>query len=78
MNKLLIVVESKYDLYRLIEQRIKEQGTDCNLNDIDVTKVTDMSYLFAYSDFNGDISNWDVFNVKMYDDAHIFEVQWRS
>ena len=31
----------------------------------DVSKVTDMSGMFAYSRFNGDISNWDVSNVTM-------------
>jgi len=30
----------------------------------DVSKVTDMSRMFAYSPFNGDISKWDVSNVR--------------
>jgi surface protein len=30
----------------------------------DVSKVTDMSYMFSYSKFAGDISTWDVSNVK--------------
>ena len=29
-----------------------------------MSKITDMSYLFAHLDFNGDISKWDVSNVK--------------
>ena len=54
----------KEELKALIEQRIEEQGLNCDLNDIDVSKVTDMSKLFSYSEFNGDISKWDVSRVK--------------
>ena len=60
----MIVVNSKGELKELINQRIKEQGPNCNLNDIDVSKITDMSYLFIESDFNGDISEWDTSNVE--------------
>ena len=55
---------NKSELKRLINQRIKEQGPKCNLNDIDVSDVEDMSALFEGTDFNGDISKWDVSNVK--------------
>ena len=55
---------NKKELKELIDQRIKEQGPNCDLNDIDVSRVTDMSDLFRESPFNGDISKWDVSNVK--------------
>ena len=55
--------KTKKELENIIEQRIKEEGNEVNLNDIDVSKITDMSYLFLNTDFNGDISNWDVSNV---------------
>ena len=55
--------KTKEELKDLIKQRIEQEGNEANLNDIDVSKITDMSNLFQNSDFNGDISNWDVSNV---------------
>ena len=55
--------ETKRELREIIEQRIKEEGTEVNLNDIDVSEITDMARLFIYLDFNGDISQWNVSNV---------------
>ena len=55
--------ETKEELKDIILQRIKEDGNEVDLNDIDVSKITDMSNLFVGTDFNGDISEWDVSNV---------------
>ena len=55
------------ELMSLIIQRIKEQGSKCDLNDIDVSRVDDMSWLFSshgLDKFDGDISEWDVSNVR--------------
>ena len=54
----------KEELEKIIKERIKQEGPNCDLNDIDVSLITDMSYLFLKSKFNGDISRWDVSNVK--------------
>ena len=59
-----IVAKNKEHLRGLIEARIKEFGPNCDLNDIDVSQITDMSGLFKYSNFNGDISQWNVSNVE--------------
>ena len=56
--------KTKDELLELINQLIKERGNEADLNDIDTSEITDMSYMFNYSKFNGDISNWDVSNVK--------------
>ena len=56
--------KTKDELKEIIEKRIKDEGNEVDLNDIDVSKITDMSELFERTDFNGDISNWDVSNVK--------------
>jgi len=48
----------------VINSHIDEHGSDVNLNHLDVSNVTDMNGLFAYSDFNGDISSWNVGNVS--------------
>ena len=59
--------DTKKELKDLILQRIKEEGNEVNLNDIDVSKITDMTSLFEGTDFNGNISGWDVSNVtNMY------------
>ena len=55
--------KTKEELQKIINKRIKEEGNKCNLNDIDVSYITDMSYLFEGINFNGDISDWDVSNV---------------
>ena len=52
------------ELKNIINDRISKEGTNCDLNDIDISLIKDMSWLFYYSKFNGDISNWNVSNVK--------------
>ena len=68
-----LVVESESDVLRptrkselkaIIRHRIEEYGPKCDLNDIDVSRVTDMSDLFFSSKFNGDISQWNVSSVR--------------
>ena len=54
--------KTKDELKQIIEERIKNEGPECDLNDIDVSNITDMSYMFRSSKFNGDISQWDVSN----------------
>ena len=52
------------ELRSLIEKLLKERGKDADLNDIDISDITDMSGLFTNLDpHNIDISEWDVSNV---------------
>lgn len=51
------------ELKELVEKLINERGNDADLNDIDVSGVKDMGGMFGFSEFNGDISKWDVSNV---------------
>ena len=58
--------ETRKELMDLIENLIHERGNDADLNDIDTSKITDMSYIFGnhFHDFEGDISEWDVSNAE--------------
>ena len=56
--------KTKSELEQIIKDRISKEGSKCDLNDIDVSLVTNMSFLFYTSGFNGDISEWNVSNVK--------------
>ena len=63
----MTTVKNKRELKELINQRIVRYGYNCNLNDIDVSKIADMSQLFQDSKFNGDISKWNVSRVYNMD-----------
>jgi surface protein len=59
--------KNKTELLKLLEKLIEERGDEGNFNDIDTSLITDMSELFRDSDFNGDISKWNVSNVTDMD-----------
>ena len=59
--------KTKEELKSIIVDRISKEGPNCDLNDIDVSLIEDMSELFAYSIFNGNISEWNISNVKNMD-----------
>ena len=68
--------ETMEELADMIKKEIEQNGNKCSLNHIDTNKITDMSFLFSkgtkfgLSNFNGDMSNWDVSNVT--DMSHMF------
>ena len=56
--------KTKKELRDILKQLIEERGNEGDFNDIDTSKITDMSELFdGMYKFNGDISNWNVSNV---------------
>ena len=55
--------KTKDELEDIIKQKIESEGNECDLNDIDTSNITDMSWLFYSSKFNGDISKWNVSKV---------------
>ena len=68
--------KTKEELLDIISKEIETNGPNCSLNHIDVSNITDMSFLFRGGDskqyrnghpilttFDGDISNWNVSNV---------------
>ena len=63
---------TKEELAKIIKAEVEKKGWNCNLNHIDVSRITDMSYLFAddwfntgynLEKFNGNISRWNVSKV---------------
>ena len=63
-KKYLFKPKNHEELKNVVYQLIRARGNNADLNDIDVSEITDMSYLFCNSHFDGDISRWDVSNVK--------------
>ena len=59
--------KNKDELRDIIKSRIDKEFYWCDLNDIDTSLITDMSSLFAYSSFTGDISKWNISNVTSMD-----------
>jgi len=49
--------KNKEQLKQIIKQQIKQYGNNVNLNNVDTSNITDMSYLFQDSKFNGNISD---------------------
>ena len=68
-NETTLHPTTKEELRAIIEQELKRQGSDADLNHIDVSGVTDMSFLFDGLDVrnikirNIKIDKWDTSNV---------------
>ena len=70
-KRLALCPKTREELATIIKSVVERKGWECSLNHIDVSKITDMSDLFSIDDacfglgkFNGDISEWNVTNVK--------------
>lgn len=61
--------KDKDELRSLVLKLVFERGVEADLNDIDVSNVTDMSNVLKGQSFifNGDISKWDVSKAKHMD-----------
>lgn len=80
LEKLKVSSKTKINTYRyhpknlnelknIIKDLVKERGCNADLNDIDVSKITSMFFLFTndLKTFNGNISEWDVSNVFTFE-----------
>lgn len=76
MKSTRVKPKNKDELIRIIDKTISKEGNECSLNFIDTSLIKNMSSLFENSDFNGDISKWDVSNVtdmfRMFSGAKSF------
>jgi len=65
LSGLKYTVNSKEELRTIIKYIMANlKNLTPNLNWIDTSRITDMSYLFIESEFKGDISEWNVSNVE--------------
>ena len=64
--------QTKEELRELIILEVMQAGTQCDLNHIDVSLITDFSFLFFNSPYNGDISKWDTSRVETM--RNMFEI----
>lgn len=62
--KSTVIVQDRDHLVSLLEEHLRTQGSAASLNHLDVSRVTDMSYVFSYSPFNGDVSKWNTSAVQ--------------
>jgi surface protein len=63
-KKMLPIIATNTTLKSIVINECNRLGKLANLNHIDVSQVTFMHSLFHNSSFNGDISEWNVSNVK--------------
>ena len=56
--------KNRDELIEIIRERLYKEGSKCDLNDIDVSLVDDLSGVFSGTVFNGDVSNWNTSNAK--------------
>lgn len=63
-NRSTVKVNSKWELIGEIQEAIKSDGNEADLNYIDVSSISDFTGLFydQFREFNGDISEWDMSN----------------
>jgi len=63
-NKYNYHPKTRDELEKLVFHLIDERGEHGDLNDIDTSEIRDMSEIFMHTNFNGDISEWNVGKVK--------------
>ena len=77
LNKYNYFPKTKKELKNIIKQKILDEGPNANLNDINVSEITDMSYLFVRIPNVGNIhiEDWDVSSVE--DMSYMFSGRYK-
>ncbi len=76
-EELLFLIKSWGEIYNY-DQPVINVGSCYDLSKLDVSQITDMSYLFKNSPFDGDIGNWDVSSVTNMLDMFSFAKEFNS
>ena len=59
-----MIVATNDTIKQIVRDEINKLGKDADLNHIDTSQVTNMMSVFARTDFQGDVSQWDVSSVE--------------
>ena len=60
------VAKDTSHLRSLVESEMQKHGSKCDLNHIDVSQLSSFSDVFWDSNFNGDLSKWDMRDLSTY------------
>ena len=60
------IVADDSTIKEIVKEEMRRLGNDADLNHINTSKVTSFESLFDTLDFCGDVSEWDVHNVRVF------------
>ena len=66
-----MIIATNDTIKNIVKSEIEKLGANADLNHIDVSNVTDMSYMFANSSFTGKVGKYYFENGKQLSDSEL-------